>query len=722
MPNRLAQSSSPYLRQHADNPVDWHEWNDETWARARAEDKPVFLSVGYSSCHWCHVMAHESFEDEEVARVLNSGFVNIKLDREERPDVDEVYMTAVQMATGQGGWPMSIWLTPDKKPFFVGTYFPRQGRGEFPGFLSLAANLATAWRDQRDEVTKAAEDFANNLTAVLQRGNAASDQPFGVDLVDRAVEALHHAFDDESGGFSVRPKFPPHADLGFLREYNARRAGLGGDANLARALTDQSVEMRQLTLVNMALGGLRDHVGGGFHRYATDAIWLLPHFEKMLYDNAQLMREYALAANDSAFSEAERALFAETRDGIVNWIEREMTLENGMFASAQDADSMDAHGHLEEGAFYVWTLKEAEGLIGDAVETYQFRPEGNFRDESTQKLMGTNILHLVELQQRDHRLDALLDARSQRPAPLRDDKALASWNAMLISALVTADRIDLALRCAAAWASVINVAGGELPHQVMEGRATGLGFLDDYAHMINALLDLAEATDETQWSDLSTQLTNQMVDFFALPDGGFSFTGAKHETLFGRTRNCLDNATPAAPAVALNTLRRQKRWDEVRHHLAALYGWADRIPTASGTLLTECLAYLQTFGADLMPVQAPVKAVQVRLQPSILTLDEEGWAHTTVEIDIAHGYHINSHAPSTSWLVPTTVRVEGAFAEAGLPDDADNEWTGLVEIPLRLRPKGQQLAEFTVTVTYQPCRESSCLAPATVILTGTILK
>ena len=721
MPNRLAQSSSPYLRQHAENPVDWYEWNEETWALAKAQDKPVFLSVGYSSCHWCHVMAHESFEDEEVARVLNAGFINIKLDREERPDVDEVYMTAVQMATGHGGWPMSIWLTPDKKPFFVGTYFPRQGRGEFPGFLSLAANLASAWRDQRDEVTKAAEDFAENLTSVLQRGNAATDQPFGVELVDRAVEALHHAFDDENGGFSVRPKFPPHADLGFLREYHARRGPLGGDANLARALTDQSVEMRQLTLVNMALGGLRDHVGGGFHRYATDAIWLLPHFEKMLYDNAQLLREYALAASDPVFSDSERTLFAEARDGIVGWLKREMTLPNGMFASAQDADSLDGHGHMEEGAYYVWSQTEAELMIGDATETYQFRPEGNFRDESTQRLMGTNIPHLVEIRPRDPRLDALLEARKLRPAPLRDDKALASWNAMMISGLVAAGEIDLALSCARAWSQTIEAAGGELPHQVMEGVASGLGFLDDYAHMADAFLDLAEATNDSHWHNLATQMTDQLVDFFRLEEGGFAFTGSKHEMLFGRTRNCLDNATPAGPAVAIRVLRRQIRWEEVRHHLSALYGWADRIPTASGTLLTESLAYLNGFGEDLVAPQAPREAVTVRLNHAILTLDEEGWAYATVELDVVEGYHINSHAPSTSWLIPTTVRVEGALAEAGLPDDSENDWSGLVEIPLRLRVQGARPSEFKVTVTYQACRETACLAPATVQLTGTIL-
>jgi hypothetical protein len=720
MPNRLAQSSSPYLRQHAENPVDWYEWNEETWALAKAQDKPVFLSVGYSSCHWCHVMAHESFQDEEVARVLNAGFINIKLDREERPDVDEVYMTAVQMATGQGGWPMSIWLTPDKKPFFVGTYFPRQGRGEFPGFLSLAANLASAWRDQRDEVTKAAEDFAENLQAVLQRGNAATDQPFGVDIVDRAVEALHHAFDDENGGFSVRPKFPPHADLGFLREYHSRRGGFGGDANLARALTDQSVEMRQLTLVNMALGGLRDHVGGGFHRYATDGIWLLPHFEKMLYDNAQLLREYAWAASDPVFSDAERALFAEARDGIVGWLKREMTLENGMFASAQDADSLDAHGHMEEGAFYVWSQSEAESMVGDAVEMYQFRPEGNFRDESTQRLMGTNIPHLVEIQLRDPRLDALLQARASRPRPLRDDKALASWNAMMISGLVAAGALEVAIPCAQAWLAVISPAG-HLPHQVMEGRASGIGFLDDYAHVADAFLDLAEATDNPEWREKASSLAHQMVEYFALPEGGFAFTGSAHETLFGRTRNCLDNATPAGPAVALRVLRRLDRTTELRHHLGALYGWADRIPTASGTLLTECLAFLQAHGSDLQAPQAPAEAVQVHLAPAILVPDEEGWAHTTVEIMVAEGYHINSHAPSTSWLIPTVVRVEGAFAEAGLPDDAENEWTGTVEIPLRLRPKGTGPAEFTVSVTYQACQESACLAPNTVTLTGQIL-
>lgn len=428
MPNRLAQSPSNYLLQHKDNPVDWYPWCDEAWEKARAEQKPVFLSIGYSSCHWCHVMAHESFEDEQIAKQLNENFVSIKLDREERPDIDEIYMTAVQLANGHGGWPMSIFLTPDKKPFFAGTYFPKQARGEFPGFLTLVGSLAKAWSESHKEILQAAEEFSDAIRGALERTLPSETKVIGVEILDKAVEELHLAFDFDNGGFGHSPKFPPHSAIRFLLDYASIRSDFD---NLAEDLVSRAGHMALFTLEKIALGGICDHVGGGFHRYSTDEKWLLPHFEKMLSDNAQLLASFIHASHVSTDDRLTR-LFTRTASSIVTWISECLTLESGTFMSSMNADSCGV-----EGAYYVWTLEDINQLVNDEGFAKDFRIEapGNFYEEFSGQRTGENVLHLgrdVEGKW-DAKLQTLKMKRLARVPPTIDDKSIAAWSGLVIS-------------------------------------------------------------------------------------------------------------------------------------------------------------------------------------------------------------------------------------------------------------------------------------------------
>lgn len=713
MPNRLAGSLSPYLRQHQDNPVDWWPWSDEAWAKAKAENKPVFLSVGYSSCHWCHVMAHESFENEEVGAALNRDFVSIKLDREEHPDIDEVYMTAVQLSSGHGGWPMSVFLTPDKKPFFAGTYFPRDSRGEYPGFLTIIGSLAKAWRDQQADVEQAANEFANALAAALDRTLPTDLDRLDVSILDQAVDILHQQFDNEHGSFGDKPKFPPHAALRFLLDYASLRHQLGGDPG---DLPERAGHMALFTLEQMALGGLYDHVGGGFHRYSTDERWLLPHFEKMLYDNAQLIGAYHHAAQVSPDPRL-RSLFERVVKRTVQWLGRDMTSADGLFSSALDADS---NGH--EGAHIVWTKAELERLElpDDFLLAYQVRSEGNFHDEATGQLTGENVLHLLVDQggKFDGALDMLLAARQQRTPPGLDDKALASWNGLMIGALSQCGDAAVAKRAAAAWKSL-----GELPHMAAQDQTTGAPFLDDLAYFADGLLDLAEATADAQWREWAETLADMAVHDFVDHDGGFFFKSHSGDALFGRTKPCLDNATPSPNGIMGRVLRRLGRHDQALKTVGACLGWVQRVPHGTETVLREILWLLLDAGQDSLPLPSGTVSVQkttVRLQDVEVPLDEEGWGYTTVSINVPEGSHINSNEPLAKWLVPTSVQVDGVYGEASFPESKEGTYTGETLINVRLRPKGAE-REFALSVRYQVCTDTACLAPEEVTLTGRLL-
>ncbi|MCX7007787.1 MAG: thioredoxin domain-containing protein [Kiritimatiellaeota bacterium] len=543
--NHLAGAISPYLLQHAHNLVDWHPWGPEALSRAKQEDKPIFLSIGYSACHWCHVMERESFEDPALAEVLNRHFVCIKVDREERPDLDDLYMTAVQMLTGSGGWPLSVFLTPDLKPFFGGTYFPPTARYGQPGFRDVLNRISELWLHQRGELTNSAVQIAQAICT-----NAAGPTG-GVGLPERtlpetALKELAASFDTRHGGFGSAPKFPPVNALELLLR------------NYARTKSASALAQVTNTLNHMAAGGIHDQLGGGFHRYSTDARWLVPHFEKMLYDNAQLAALY-LAAWQLTGQPRYREVVADTLDYVL----REMTAPSGGFYSSQDADS---EGH--EGLFYCWTAAEIEVALGAEdgrlfEQSYGVTPAGNF--EGRNILTGPHSTTLSAAQLASWRA-RLLAVRAQRVPPAHDEKVLVSWNALTISALAKAARSldEPRYRAAAEKATDFILMAmrrdGELLHASRDGRNGGDAFLDDYALLANALLDLFETTHDARWLDASDELARRMLKYFGDEKaGGLFFTSSAHTDLLARTKPGFDGQEPSANAAAARVLWRLGR-------------------------------------------------------------------------------------------------------------------------------------------------------------------
>ena len=575
--NRLASEKSPYLLQHAANPVDWYAWGDEAFALARRDDKPIFLSVGYSTCHWCHVMEHESFENADVASVLNDHFVSIKVDREERPDVDRIYMTFVQATTGGGGWPMSVWLTPDLQPFYGGTYFPPAARWGRPGFVDILLEISRLWREERGRVLESAA----NLREQLVRATAGGGTGVPREIVLRAAaEDFGRAFDRRFGGFGGAPKFPRPSELLFLlREH--RRAGD------ARAL-----EMVVHTLRAMAAGGVRDQIGGGFHRYSVDAQWRVPHFEKMLYDQAQL----TLAFLEAAQASGDRELLAVAEDTL-EYVRRDLSDAAGGFYSAEDADSLPpgapAGGHKAEGAFYIWEAAEFDRLLGaDAAVVrsyYGIEPGGNALQDPQGEFTGRNILYQsmsIEDAARRHRIAAgdvraaidrarttLFEARSSRPRPHLDDKVLTAWNGLMIGACARASRVVAALDPggadrASGWLAMGERAaafvrdrmwqadGARLLRRYRDGEAAIEGFAEDYACAVFGFLELFQAGGDAGWLQLALQIQRRQDELFWDEAGGgwFSTTGADASLLM-RLKEDYDGAEPAASSVAaLNVL------------------------------------------------------------------------------------------------------------------------------------------------------------------------
>ena len=546
--NRLADETSPYLLQHADNPVDWYPWGDEAFERARAEDKPILLSVGYSACHWCHVMEHESFEDEETARLMNESFVPVKVDREERPDVDGLYMEAVTAMSGHGGWPMTVALTPDGKPFWGGTYFPPEPRFNMPSFRQVLVALAEAYRARRDDL----ERQATRLVEAIQEGSARapSTDPLTTSLLSGAVRALEHQFDEVYGGFGSAPKFPPASTLEFLL-----RMGRDGRA-------DGALPMATHTLDRMAAGGMYDQLGGGFHRYSVDAYWLVPHFEKMLYDNALLASAYLhgwLVTGEERY----RRVVEETLDYMI----RELRLPEGGFASAEDADTEG-----EEGLTYVWTPDEIREVVGDDAAEGVFRrfgvtPEGNFE--------GKSILFLADPGAPDDPAAraALLAARAKRPQPLRDDKALAAWNGLALAAFAEAgarlgrsDYLDVARGLADFLLGPLSDERGRLLRTFRAGAAKIDGYLEDYANVANGLLELSFASGELRWLEETRRLADLALELFADRErGGFFFDSAEGATLVARRKEFDDHPTPSGNSMIAYVLLR----------LARIYGDAE---------------------------------------------------------------------------------------------------------------------------------------------------
>lgn len=614
--NRLIHETSPYLRQHAHNPVDWYPWGEEALSKARNEDKPIFLSIGYSACHWCHVMEHESFENETTATLMNEHFVSIKVDREERPDLDSIYMDAVVAMTDSGGWPMSVFLTPDGQPFYGGTYYPPQPRYGIPSFSQVLQSVANAYRDRRQEVV----GQAVRLTQALQRTAylGAQEGELGAELLDEAVGKLDQYFDRDDGGFGSQPKFPQPMTLDFLMTYYQRTKNL------------DALYMAELTLEKMALGGIYDQLGGGFHRYSVDAVWLVPHFEKMLYDNSQLLRTY-LHAWQITGQPRYRRVVEETIDYVL----REMTAPDGGFYSSQDADSEG-----EEGKFFVWTPTEIEQILAPHEAAifkayYGVSDRGNFEGHTILAVSHT----MAEVAERFGTSPAevervlvagrhnLLAVRGKRVKPARDEKILTEWNGLMIHALAECgvvlgreDAQQAALRAADFILTTMSQTDGKLYRSYKDGQARLNAYLEDYAAFIRALIALYEATFDLRWLGEASRLSGVMfAQFHDVANGGFFQTGVDHEQLVVRRKDFIDNAIPSGNSMAAEALLRLNRFvgndayrDAAKRIILTLKETLVRQPTGFGRLLgalETLLAPSQEVVIVGDPAQAPTQAL-----------------------------------------------------------------------------------------------------------------
>jgi len=561
--NRLIHEKSPYLLQHAHNPVNWHPWGKEAFERAKKENKPVFLSIGYATCHWCHVMERESFEDPEVAGLMNEGFISVKVDREERPDIDTVYMRVCQILTGSGGWPLTIFLTPDKKPFFASTYIPKENRFGRIGMLELIPRIQELWKNNREEL----ETSADRVVTSLQESAASSQgKDLKEDTLDAAFHQLEQQFDSEHGGFGISPKFPAPHTLFFLLRYWKRTGN------------DNALHMVEKTLQFMRRGGLFDHIGYGFHRYSTDARWLVPHFEKMLYDQALLAMAYT-----EAFQATRNNDYKNTAKEIFAYVLRDMTSPEGAFYSAEDADSEG-----EEGKFYIWTSDELEKILSQeevdlALRVFNVEKAGNFAEEASGRKTGANILHLkkplVEIaselklspealsQHLESIRASLFETREKRVRPLKDDKILVDWNGLMIAALAKAavalDEPTYVSSARKATDFILNNMRnkqGRLFHRNLEGQSSITAFLDDYVFLIWGLIELYEVTFDPRLLKEALELNEVLIEhFWDDNDGGFYFTPDDGEKLPLRQKELYDGAIPSGNSVEMYNLFRLAR-------------------------------------------------------------------------------------------------------------------------------------------------------------------
>lgn len=562
--NRLIKEKSPYLLQHAENPVDWYPWGEEAFEKARKEDKPILLSIGYSTCHWCHVMEHESFEDEEVARLMNETFVSIKVDREERPDIDGIYMTVCQMLSPGGcGWPLNVVMTPDKKPFFVATYIPKQSRFGRAGMLDLIPRIKEVWTKQREEVLNSAEQIASALKQSSQASKGSLQDELDETTMNIAYQQLSKSFDTVHGGFGRSPKFPTPHNFVFLLRY-WRRTG-----------EENALNMVEKTLQEMRRGGIYDHVGFGFHRYSTDARWFLPHFEKMLYDQAMLSMAYI-----EAYQATGREEYKRTAQEIFAYVLRDMTAPGGGFYSAEDADSEG-----EEGKFYLWSREEIENILGKEeadliIQVFNVEKEGNFDEEATGRRTGGNILYLdssfneiasllgLPMPELERRVEAarekLFSVREKRVHPHKDDKILTDWNGLMIAALSKGAQAfgepkyaEAAKRALGFILENMRKPDGRLLHRYRDGEAGIQGNLDDYAFLIWGLIELYEATFEVEYLKNALDLNDKQIEhFWDDHDGGFYFSADDGEELIVRQKEIYDGAIPSGNSVSmLNLLR-----------------------------------------------------------------------------------------------------------------------------------------------------------------------
>jgi uncharacterized protein YyaL (SSP411 family) len=638
MPNHLINETSPYLLQHAHNPVDWYPWGPEAFKRAQRENKPIFLSIGYSTCHWCHVMAHESFENPEVARLMNEAFVSIKVDREERPDIDNVYMSACQVMTGSGGWPLSIIMTPDKKPFFAATYIPREGRFGLIGMMELIPHIRELWTTRRGE----ALSLSNKIATVLQQ--TSQDTP-GEELdeatLELTYEQLAERFDKQHSGFSSAPKFPtPHNILFLLRYW--KRSG-----------NKAALDMVEKTLQAMRLGGIYDHVGFGFHRYSTDSQWLVPHFEKMVYDQAMLAMAYT-----EAYQATEKEDYGKTAREIFTYVLRDMTAPEGGGCSAEDADSEG-----EEGKFYLWTQEEVQQALGNEeadfiAKVFNIEKDGNFVEQATGKKSGVNILHLrktlgelasgLNLSQQD--LQAHLELirqklfayRQKRAHPMKDDKILTDWNGLMIAALAKGAQVfdepeyaEAACRAADFILGNMRKPDGRLLHRYRDGQAGVQANLDDYAFLVWGLIELYETVFDARHLEVAVELTGDMVRHFWDEDGGGLYlTPDDGESLLVRKKEIYDGAIPSGNSVAMLNLLRLGRMtaasdleEKAARIGSAFSGSVRKLPSAHTQLMVAldfgigpCYEVVIAGKAQSEDTKVMIKALRTRFLPNKVVL------------------------------------------------------------------------------------------------------
>ena len=638
-PNRLIAEKSPYLLQHAHNPVDWYPWGQEAFEKAQQEEKPVFLSIGYSTCHWCHVMEEESFEDEEVAEIINNNFVPIKVDREERPDVDSIYMEVCQRLTGRGGWPLTVIMTPDKEPFFAGTYFPKNSKRGLPGLINILEQVSTKWQQDRKQLKEQGQQIVEDLGSSLTAASATEINAAEVKkILTAAVDNLSHRFDEQYGGFGRAPKFPQPHNLLFLLRY-------------AQANNDQNaLEMVTKTLDNLWRGGIYDHIGYGFARYSTDRQWLVPHFEKMLYDNALLAITYLEAYQATGTED-----YAKVATEILTYVQRDMTAESGGFYSEEDADSEG-----EEGKFYLWSPEEVKEVLGrklgtEFCEYYDITAGGNFE--------GQNIPNLIGEEEKKTEIDAkftaakeqLFEAREERIHPGKDDKILTSWNGLMIAAFAMAARIldqDKYQRQAEKAVDFIQNnlirEDGRLLARYRDGEAAYLGYVDDYAYLIWGLIELYQTSFKVEYLNLAIDLNQDLLDYFwDTEEGGLYLYGSDGEKLITRPKKIHDGALPSGNAIAAFNFWRlaqltadEELFAKLEKQLSAFYQNFKTAPTAHTASLFS-LFYFRDVGKEIVVsgrdearVNEFIKLINNKYLPfSTVLLNTQGTAESLAQLN-----------------------------------------------------------------------------------------
>ena len=739
--NHLGESTSPYLLQHAMNPVHWYEWGDEAFEAARTQNKPIFMSIGYSTCYWCHVMERESFEDQEVADFLNKHFIAIKVDREERPDIDEIYMTATQLINrGRGGWPMSVWLEPtDLKPFFAGTYFPKNDRGGRRGFLGMLAFLSDKWVNDEEVVRKQAETVAEVVTNRLTE----KQEPVALDsqVIETGISALLARYDKEYAGFSNAPKFPMPIYADFLM-------GAGWDIPQVRSAVTK-------TLDEMYMGGMYDQVGGGFHRYSTDAMWLVPHFEKMLYDNGQLLSTYA-----KAYELTQDEEYARVMRETVGYIERELRAEDGGFLSAQDAES----NHLE-GESYLWReaeLRETMPVLSVEdveflVAVYGIDQGTNFKDPHHPEELPSNVLYLtahpdklasrmkMELSEFHAKRDALnailLAVRDKRDQPLTDDKIITAWNGLMIAGYANAGRvlvnqtwIDEASRAVRYIEQEMIDNNGLIYRTSRKGKLGGKGFLIDYAAMIKGLLALYQANHNQQDLQLAVQLYDKARVLFYVEGEGWYDTEEGQSDLFVRTKSLADGAIPAATSIMLEDLvtlaqlTRESRF--LSDAMATLDSESQYLKSsplaaivAAQQLHTLISSYPDKFDEPFETTMSNPSPVRISVDPEMLKIKAGDEAIIKLKLRMATGWHVNSNIPGNEYAIPISIQSlsEGIVVSTDWPHgellisagEEVNVYGEVVEIPIKISTSPQAKGGVRLMVTWQACNNDTCLEAET---------